>query len=116
MAYDPGPIPSVKTLVEHLSWLDKVGDPKTLAMAARGIMQDASSATEALESLDHLLRTHGVESVSQDPYSPSPGESFRYLNTGDSYVATIIRHRGRWKVGSWGGMVESLERRGKRFR
>lgn len=117
MAYDPGPLPSVKSIVSSLRWLDKIGDPETLAMSARGIMKDSKSASEAMEKLDKLLRTHGVEEVAQDfQNGVAVGENFKYLNTGDTYTWTIIRHRGRFKLGSWGDLVESLERRGKKFR
>ena len=115
MAYNHGPVPSVQALVATLRWLDKVGDPETLAMAARGIMRDAKSARDALERLDQLLGTHGVEYIAEDPGAMNPGEHFYYLNTGDTYTTTIVRHNGRWKLTSWGDLVESLERRGKSF-
>ena len=115
MAYDPGSVPSVATLVSDLSWLDKVGNPVDLARRARAVMLAAESSDEVLAALNRLFETHGVEEVYQHPGSPRPGIGFRYLNVGDPYVATIIRFRGRWMVGSYGDLIESLERRGAKF-
>ncbi len=34
------------------------------------------------------------------------GELVEYLNTGDTYAATVYRWRGNYHVGSWGDLVE----------
>jgi len=115
MAYDPGPVPTVATLVSDLPWLGEVGDPADLAKRSRAIMFAAETSEEAFEALNRLLQTYGVEEVHQHPGSPRPGIGFRYLNVGDPYVATIIRFRGRWRVGAYGDLIESLERRGAKF-
>jgi hypothetical protein len=109
-----GRVPSVDSIVSGLRWLDKVGDPRTLAREARAIMQTMKPSA-ALDALDALLQTHGVEEAAQHPGAMHPGITFRYLNTGDTYTPTIVRYNGHYYVTSWGDVVESLERRGKRF-
>lgn len=37
-------------------------------------------------------------------------ESFRYINVGDSYGNTIIRQGGMYSVGTWGDMVEAIQK------
>lgn len=37
-----------------------------------------------------------------------------YLNTGETYAATLIRHDGRYRVQSVGDFIERQERRGNR--
>lgn len=50
--------------------------------------------------LDALAGTHGVES-----FDTRAGRC-EYLNTGDTYTATLIRFRGRYRVASWGDIAE----------
>ncbi len=58
-----------------------------------------------LHALDAVAETYGVEYVAPGHNARSPG--FEYLNTGNSYAATIIRFdSGRYAVTSWGDIVE----------
>lgn len=59
-----------------------------------------------LDALDGGL--YGVESISVgDEYAD-------YLNTGETYAATVIYWRGNYRVQSIGDFVETLERNGTR--
>ena len=114
-----GRVPSVESILKGLPWLRQTStNPKATAVEARRIMQ-SMKPSEAMRALDKLLGTHGVESASQDPYATprewERQESFTFLNTGDTYTPTIILYRGNYMIRSWGDLVESLERRGKRF-
>lgn len=64
-----------------------------------------------MTALDALLGTHGVEHIGEvDMHSGPPVE---YLNTGDTYAATLVWYRDRvrpWSVESWGDVAERLER------
>ena len=33
-----------------------------------------------------------------------------YLNTGDTYAATLLKYRGRWQIGCWGDIAERYMR------
>lgn len=58
-----------------------------------------------LHALNAALETFGVEYVQAGHNAKSP--AFNYLNTGDSYAATIIRFSdGRYRISSWGDIVE----------
>ncbi len=64
--------------------------------------------------LDELLGTYGVEYLFKNSEGlaghcsmPSDELICTYLNAGDSYAATLIKHHGRWQVGCWGSIAES---------
>lgn len=63
--------------------------------------------TIALHAMDEILGTSGVESL-----GPEEGSSFsppyKYLNTGDTYAATLIYKRSSdaLSIGSWGDIAE----------
>lgn len=65
--------------------------------------------TLVMVALDDLLATHGVESLGDvDMHDGPPVE---YLNTGDTYAATLVWYRDRvrpWAVESWGDVAERL--------
>lgn len=117
MAYVPGRLPSVKTLVAFFGrQLAHDGkDPVKTAREVRRVMQESRTSDDALQALDKIMGTYGVETTVQHPYGYPVGRSFRYLNTGESYAATIIRYDGRWILGTWGDFLEALERRGIKF-
>lgn len=50
------------------------------------------------------LGTFGVENIHEGRNKKSP--AIDYLNTGDSYEMTLMYIRGRFRVGSWGDIVE----------
>lgn len=67
-----------------------------------------------LEALDELLRTCGVEAISDeriyiDKYHGNIVAS--YLNTGDSYAETLLfdNYENKWKLTSWDDFAESLD-------
>ena len=65
-----------------------------------------------LHACDALLGTHGVEGLG--PVDMRKGPLVQYLNTGDSYAATLVYYRGRsprscWVVTSWGDIAERME-------
>jgi hypothetical protein len=121
MSYEPGPLPSAEAIVDGLPWLNKTRASRTMtpldiAIKARIIMREAKSSSDALAQLDALLDTCGVEEIAQFPGAADPGVRVRYLNAGETYAPTILRFRGKFRVESYGDLVEALERRGIRFR
>jgi hypothetical protein len=95
--------PSLKALQEAFSqWLtlDQLREIKT-------IMQSPSvkvNGQTRMERIDKILGTHGVEYVPQGKGANSP--PFYYCNSGDTYAVTIIKIRGRFRIGTWGDIVE----------
>jgi hypothetical protein len=57
-----------------------------------------------LTAVDAILRTFGVESIPPGHNSRSP--AIDYCNSGDTYAATLMWTNGRYRVGSWGDIVE----------
>ena len=64
-------------------------------------IRDVLQLTE-LRFLD--LGTSGVEYIAPGKGKRSP--EITYLNSGDTYAATILYIRGRFSVGCWGDVVE----------
>ena len=65
----------------------------------------------AMEALDILIKGHGCESVFPDD-GLHMDPLFEYVNTGDSYNATIAFYDGYFYITCMGDMVEYLERKG----
>jgi hypothetical protein len=65
-----------------------------------------------MAALDSLLGTHGCESIGE--CDTTQGPPIEYLNTGDSYAATLVYYRDtdRFKVESYADAVERAERKG----
>lgn len=119
--------PSVKTLLQITGGdrkvalaVRKVLDERTpmLDQWGRPIPRHTSRMDEAkLEASNRLIDgMHGVEcrtfECSKNDFHDPHG--FYYLNTGDTYAATLVLYRGSrggsWRVTSWGDMVEAHER------
>jgi hypothetical protein len=64
-----------------------------------------------MAALNEAARTFGYESCESENR-----EYAEYLNTGDSYVPTIIYWRGRYRVQSVGDFIETMERQGVHFK
>ena len=107
-------IPTVKTIQTRLTWLNKVGDPATLAKQVRAELlriqeragfyrPSAAQVNYHLTAIDKMLRTHGIERLED-----KNGHIIDYLNTGDTYTPTICYNRltGTLSVMSCGDIVE----------
>lgn len=83
-------------------------DPATLPLAETIQRPWHSRHALRMALLDSLLGTHGVESLGGDPDSHK-APPFEYLNTGDSYTATVVWYRssGRFYIRCYGDIVES---------
>lgn len=57
-----------------------------------------------MRAIDRVLETCGVEYMEPGEGANSPG--FYYCNTGETYAATIIKIRSRFRVACWGDIVE----------
>ena len=97
---------------EKLSAIIEEHCPKTVettsarCTAIRGT-RTCGGITVALYAMDEILGTYGVEGL-----GPGSGSShappYEYLNTGDSYAATLIYKRSSdtLSIGSWGDIAE----------
>lgn len=54
--------------------------------------------------IDSILGTHGVERIPRGRNKRSP--AITYCNTGDAYGTTVLYVNGRFRIGSWGDLVE----------
>ena len=63
--------------------------------------------TVALHAMDEVLGTHGVEGLGP-PSGSSFAPPYEYLNTGDSYTATLVyrRRTNTLTISSWGDIAE----------
>ena len=71
----------------------------------------------AMHEANSILDGHGVESL--DVETRRGGRLFaEYVNMGDTYVSTLIydHHADRFRITSWGDLLESWERRRRRGR
>lgn len=57
-----------------------------------------------LRAIDKVLKTYGVEHIEHGHNTKSP--AIDYCNTGDTYDTTVLKVNGRFRVGSWGDIVE----------
>ena len=65
----------------------------------------SQSDLRRLHAANELLHMHGVEAIIPTRRKPL----FLYLNTGESYAATLMLaggHGGRWRVADWGSIAE----------
>lgn len=75
------------------------------------------AVAERLRDINHILQTHGVESIYQWKTRESVDATnadtediidIQYCNTGDTYGITILFWRGRFRIGDWRSIVERL--------
>jgi hypothetical protein len=120
-------VPSVNSLLEAFE--EKIGYERV--MIARGIMKnrirpDAVKQTDSwirscyhepsfhekkMHALNVVLKMYGVEEILD-----SRGNlACEYLNAGDTYATTLLFYNGLYHIGTWGELVESMERGGARF-
>ena len=98
----PGKGKTLRTLLESDAAVR--AHPVAVSLVAR-CYNKPSFAYQRLEALNAEAETFGVEHVQQGKNKRSPG--FQYLNTGDTYTATLIRlDSGRYIVSCWGDIVE----------
>lgn len=103
--------PSVKRIMEIGVDQETAVKVRAIMGGTRAFVLDTSEAAETANrqsynpharhylkmlAIDQLLGTYGVEG----------DENIEYCNTGDSYALTVIYHEGRFKVSSWGDVVE----------
>src|SRR3954467_973605 len=94
--------PSVKAINAAFSQWLKRGD----ATRIRRIMQGPRLVDNLtrMQRIDRVLGTHGVETVARGHNGRSP--AFAYCNAGDTYAVTIIKVNGRFRIGTYGDIVE----------
>lgn len=110
-------MPNARELAELVSSA-KLSDERTALRLLRKTLQEACNAgfrrafDQAMERANEILRGFGVETV-RVATADEGDLVFDYVNFGDTYVATLIydRFADRFRVTSWGDMVEAWERR-----
>ncbi len=95
--------PSVKALREAFGQWLLPGQATMIKRIMDGPGKDDDGLTR-MQRIDRILGTHGVEYQSAGSNKRSP--AFCYLNSGDTYAVTILKINGRFKIGTWGDIVE----------
>lgn len=106
-------LPSIKTLAlifgdeareaRHILEMDR-SELMTLPACierARGCYHEPKTWDLRMHALDALGRFSGVEA-----FQLRDGDWCEYLNAGDTYAPTLLRVRGRYRVGCWGDIAE----------
>jgi hypothetical protein len=100
--------PSVKTLAKAFG-ADKAKAIRKAMDESRGASgyTTTSAAVQALEKIDVILGTHGVEYIPAGHNAKSP--AIDYCNTGDTYDTTVLWVHGGvgFRIGNWGSYVEA---------
>lgn len=96
-------VPSMKALCDDFPQSDPAELEKFRKWAKRG------ERRLALIHADTAIGGFGGESIR----CPSKGLQAVYVNTGDTYNATLLCHipSGAWRITTWGDYVETYERR-----
>ena len=86
-------------------------------LQSRQLFNPWSRHEYAMQVINELLGTFGVEAIWSERDSCKPYPNMEYLNTGDTYDATLVYDFDReiFQVISWGDWLERAERRGLRF-
>ena len=61
--------------------------------------------TRTMDAISDVLNGSGVEYIEAGAGAKSP--AIYYVNMGDTYDTTVMWVRGRFRVGSWGDIVEN---------
>jgi hypothetical protein len=93
--------PSVKAIYAAFQQWISLEDAKRI----KAIMDGPRPAEGTrLQAIDKILGTHGVEYTPPGHNAKSP--AICYCNAGDTYATTILKVRGRFRIGTWGDLVE----------
>jgi hypothetical protein len=93
-----------KQLRELLTSADAVRNHPAAIERERTAYHPHALSTLRLEALNAVLETYGVEHIPAGIGAKSP--AIDYCNTGDTYAVTSLRVNGRYRIGSWGDIVE----------
>jgi hypothetical protein len=106
---------TVRDLERILGNESPAGDLDALAKTL-GRARGWRGAERAMEEADQVLKTFGIEAIYEEGEYGDPVAL--YLNTGDTYAATIVYdvENDELYVGDWGGFVEEFEQSGRQVR
>jgi len=92
-----------------LGLIDDDLDPEDFADFSQ-FYNDPTGNEAILYGIDAVIEGFGIESVAleEDEYGDAPygSDSFLYVNTGDTYNATIVLYRGDFYLTTWGDAYE----------
>jgi predicted RNase H-like nuclease len=122
-------VPSISTLTRRLGvdmvkakklrWIMQQNDMEEIYGAFPDLPERGMVADLAMEAINVVLETYGVESLRDANYWDSYycDHVAIYANMGDTYDTTILydRDNGRFIVTSYGDWIETEERRGRNF-
>ena len=102
------------------AWLgpEQGGRTWQAVLAAQALpLSDCWQVLEAMAPINASLESFGIEStrLNSDSYTARylPANDLYWCNTGDTYSTTIAFWHGRFRITTWGDIVERYERRPK---
>ena len=102
---NPYNIPSVKTFMERLK----------LSKEQAKELRKACEDNRGLTCANKLLEGYGIETIGLPDgcfnNCQEPDLEIRYVNMGDTYDVTLCKVDGRYRVSSWGDVVEAWDRK-----
>lgn len=116
-------VPSLKTL--RAAFPEHAAELRRLLKANRAELKQTAAGAARVAECFHApktadIRLHAMNAAGAffgvETIETVSGEHAEYLNAGDSYSETVIRWRGNYRVQSVGDFIETMERRGIRFR
>lgn len=86
----------------------KLSDPDEAFEKAKAILEEGGNPNDVMDALNELLDMHGVEAF---PSQKLSGPDFLYLNSGDTYNATLVYSYddNKYFVSTFGDIVENAE-------
>jgi len=77
---------------------------------------EPTNSEKKLEALNEIIEGYGTEGIFSPDFSIY-WCLFKYINTGDTYSATIIRlgDQKKYIISSWGDIIEYYEKKGYQF-
>ena len=106
-------LPSIKTLNQVFG--DKAKQARTILEMARNELEALPAGAARVAECYHApstadIRLHCLnalgESSGVEAFELRDGSRCYYLNTGDTYTATLLRVHGRYRVACWGDIAE----------
>ena len=90
--------------------LESLWCPKTAAWV-RSCYHMPSLHGVKMSCLNELLGTHGIEFINLEPGNYTDPNGIEYLNMGDTYRDTLIFFNGKYRIASYGDVLEAWERK-----
>ena len=109
-------LPQAKQVRGVITGKIKTAAYKSVTDWCRQCYNEPSVKEKRMVALNEIISGYGVEALQHAEAGCCDAPLCEYVNTGDTYSATIVRLQGgKYVVSTWGDMVEYYERQGYKF-